>query len=122
MHNHLIDKMNGTDGPGGAVARDACAQPDETSRQKVRGAVDAAQEVIARCWPLGTFIYRNPLQGLEYLPFEEAVREGQRLFGGVGYPNNEAYRAIYRACIFLYLTVYKRVVAFFDCMFLNLFF
>jgi len=65
--------------------------------QSIRTLVDQASATIARCWPLRTFIYRNPLQGFEQLPFDEAVRQGKRLFGGRGYLPNDTYRALARA-------------------------
>jgi hypothetical protein len=65
--------------------------------QSIRLLVDQGSATIARCWPLRTFVYRNPLQGLEQLPFNEAVRQGERLFGGRGYLPNDAYRALARA-------------------------
>ena len=43
-----------------------------------------------------TFAYRNPLRGLEHLPFDEALRQGQHLLGGNGYLSNEDYRQLHR--------------------------
>jgi hypothetical protein len=60
-------------------------------RSRVRNAADA----IAPVWPLKTFIACNPLQGFEGLPFEEAVKEGEALFGGRGYRPAEEYRKRY---------------------------
>jgi len=37
-------------------------------------------QLIAPTWPLAGAVACNPLQGLEYLPFAKAVKEGQRLF------------------------------------------
>jgi len=51
-----------------------------------------AGEPISYFWPMRSFIHHNPLQGLEHLPFERAVAEGQRLFHGRGY----LPRAIYQ--------------------------
>ena len=65
--------------------------------QSIRTLAYQASAAIARCWPLRTFIYRNPLQGFEQLPFDEAVRQGKRLFGGRGYLPNDTYRALARA-------------------------
>lgn len=60
-------------------------------RSRVRNAADA----IAPVWPLKTFIACNPLQGFEGLPFEEAVKEGEALFGGRGYRPAHEYRKRY---------------------------
>jgi uncharacterized protein YbcC (UPF0753/DUF2309 family) len=40
--------------------------------------VASAADVVAPVWPLKTFIAVNPLQGLENLPFEQAVLEAER--------------------------------------------
>ncbi|MGH7273679.1 MAG: putative inorganic carbon transporter subunit DabA, partial [Nitrospiria bacterium] len=69
----------------------------ESERQDICILVNRAGEGIARCWPLRSFIYRNPLQGFEHLPFDEAVRQGRALFGGQGYLPNETYRSFYHA-------------------------
>ena len=50
-------------------------------RADVQAMVSNAAQCIAPVWPLETFIACNPLQGLESLPFEEALLEGRRLFG-----------------------------------------
>ncbi|KAB7731513.1 DUF2309 family protein [Rudanella paleaurantiibacter] len=47
----------------------------------MQDAVSRAGRVLAPVWPLKTFIACNPLQGLESMPFEQALREGTRLFG-----------------------------------------
>jgi hypothetical protein len=41
------------------------------------------------------FVAQNPLQGFEYLPFDRALRDAQRLLEGQGYLSNEAFRRIY---------------------------
>ncbi len=46
--------------------------------------VASASDIIAPVWPLKTFIAVNPLQGLESLPFEQAVQESERLRSLVG--------------------------------------
>lgn len=40
--------------------------------------VASAADVVAPVWPLKSFIAVNPLQGLEHLPFEQAVLEADR--------------------------------------------
>ncbi len=68
----------------------------ESQRMELRSHVNLAGDVVARLWPMRTFISRNPLQGFEHLPFEEGVQEGERLFGGRGYLPEDFYRAAYR--------------------------
>jgi len=65
-------------------------------RDQVRRIVLNASEPIAPFWPMRTMVAQNPLHGLEYLPFDEAVRKGKDLLGGNGYLANEEYRQFYR--------------------------
>jgi uncharacterized protein YbcC (UPF0753/DUF2309 family) len=55
---------------------------------KLSALIANASEHLAPYWPLRSFIAVNPLQGLEQLPFEQAVAEGAARFGGRGYPND----------------------------------
>ncbi len=68
----------------------------DTQRMELRSYVNLAGDVVARLWPMRTFISRNPLQGLERLPFEEAVERGEFLFGARGYLAEEFYREAWR--------------------------
>lgn len=65
--------------------REVQSMPTLTTSKKQRADVQAMVSNAAQClapvWPLETFIACNPLQGLESLPFEEALLEGRRLFG-----------------------------------------
>jgi uncharacterized protein YbcC (UPF0753/DUF2309 family) len=69
----------------------------DTRRMELRGVVRLAGEVIAKYWPMRTFIHHNPLHGLEYLPFHEAVRRGQKFLGGRGYLSGATFRAYLRS-------------------------
>ncbi|RIV17712.1 DUF2309 domain-containing protein [Fibrisoma montanum] len=51
-----------------------------TGRAEIRTKVANAATLLSPVWPLRTFIACNPLQGLEALPFEEALADGARLF------------------------------------------
>ena len=53
-------------------------------RGQVRQIVLNASEAIAPFWPMRTMVAQNPLHGLEYLPFDQAVRKGKELLGGNG--------------------------------------
>ncbi|MCE9536943.1 MAG: DUF2309 domain-containing protein, partial [Nitrospirae bacterium] len=68
----------------------------DTQRMELRSYVNLAGEVVARLWPMRTFISRNPLQGLEQFSFGEAVRRGEELFGGRGYLSCDTYREAFR--------------------------
>ena len=65
-------------------------------RDQVRQTVFNASEPIAPFWPMRTMVAQNPIHGLEYLPFDQAVRKGKDLLGGNGYLANEEYRQFYR--------------------------
>ena len=69
----------------------------ETRRMELRGIVRLAGEVIARYWPMRTFVHHNPFHSLEYLPFDETIRRGRRFLGGQGYLSGETYRAYLRS-------------------------
>ena len=69
----------------------------ESRRMELRGVVRLAGEVIAQYWPMRTFVHHNPLHGLEYLPFEEAVRRGKQFMGGNGYLPSHLYRGYLRS-------------------------
>ncbi|MDF2459937.1 MAG: uncharacterized protein K0S79_2353, partial [Nitrospira sp.] len=64
---------------------------------ELRGIVKLAGEVIARYWPMRTFVHHNPLHSLEYLPFEETVRRGKQFMGGNGYLPSRMYRQYLRS-------------------------
>ena len=63
---------------------------------QVRQIVLDASESIAPFWPMRTMVAQNPIHGLEYLPFDQAVRKGKDLLGGNGYLTNEEYRQFFR--------------------------
>ena len=72
--------------------------PDlESRRMELRGVVRLAGEVIAQYWPMRTFVHHNPLHGIEYLPFEEAVKRGKQFMGGNGYLPSHLYREYLKA-------------------------
>ncbi len=68
----------------------------QEERDCLRLAVIQAQEFIAPFWPMKTMIAQNPIHGLEYLPFDQAVQKGQQFLGGKGYLPNEEYRQLYK--------------------------
>ena len=56
--------------------------------------IEEAVEPVSQFWPMKGFVSHNPLQGLEHLPFDEAVREAKHLFGAEGYLPVEEYRGL----------------------------
>ena len=61
-------------------------------RTQLRELVQRSSKIIAYFWPMCNFVHHNPLHGLEYLHFEEAVRRGHQLLGGKGYLSCELFR------------------------------
>ncbi|WP_336022981.1 DUF2309 domain-containing protein [Halobellus salinisoli] len=58
----------------------------------IRDSIEQAKRAVGRTWPLHSFVTANPLSGFEDRPFHEAVREGERLYGGQGYPSASVFR------------------------------
>ena len=65
-------------------------------RDQIRQIVLNASEPVPPFWPMRNMVAQNPIHGLEYLPFDKAVRKGKDLLGGNGYLSNEEYRQFYR--------------------------
>lgn len=65
-------------------------------RERVRGLIREASEPVAHFWPMKRMVSRNPIQGLEHLPFDQAVGQARRLLGGRGYLSVAEYRHFHR--------------------------
>ena len=70
--------------------------PSESQRIELRSLVNLSCEPVSHFWPMKTFIHHNPLHGLEDLPFEKAVNEGQRFLRGRGYLANSENRKFFK--------------------------
>ena len=57
--------------------------------------IEEAVEPVSQFWPMKGFVSHNPLQGLEHLPFDEAIRQAKHLFGAEGYLPIEEYRGFF---------------------------
>ncbi len=68
----------------------------QEERIHLRQVIEEASEPIAPFWPMRTMVAQNPIHGLEYLPFDQAVQKGKELLGGNGYLANEKYQQFYR--------------------------
>ena len=64
----------------------------EADRSRVRADAEVAGSVIAKSWPLETFIAVNPLRSLEQERFEEAVRIAGQTLGARGTMSEGWYR------------------------------
>jgi len=62
----------------------------------IRTLTFVAGEVVPFFWTMRNFIHHNPLHELEHLPFEKAVEEGRRIFGGRGFLRRRDYRRLYK--------------------------
>jgi uncharacterized protein len=80
-----------------SMAQTAATQYSETQRMELRALILLASEIIADYWPMRTFVHHNPLHGLEYLHFEEAVSRARRLLDGKGYLSVEVFRDYFRS-------------------------
>ncbi|MDF9747420.1 DUF2309 domain-containing protein [Natrinema salsiterrestre] len=66
---------------------------DHTSdRRRIDDSIDRAADALGSVWPLHSFVTANPLSGFEDEPFHRAVADGERLFGGRGYPRPSVFR------------------------------
>ena len=69
--------------------------PSESQQIELRSLVNLSCEPISHFWPMKTFIHHNPLHGLEHLPFEKAIKEGQRFLTGQGYLSSKENRKFF---------------------------
>lgn len=83
---HWLDLLRGTEGRRG---------PAGEERERLRAQVAQARKVLPPKGPIHGFVAQNPLQGFEYLPFDRAVTQAQRLLGSQGYLSNEEFRRLY---------------------------
>jgi uncharacterized protein YbcC (UPF0753/DUF2309 family) len=83
--------MTTTNAPTARNADTARIPPERLAR--IRALASQAADIVAPVWPLERFVAVNPLKGLEDRPFQAAVREGARLFGGRGFLPLTHYQA-----------------------------
>jgi len=57
--------------------------------------IEEAVQPVSQFWPMKGYVSHNPLQGLEHLPFDDAVRQAKHLFGADGYLPIDDYRGCY---------------------------
>ena len=79
------------------MAQLAVSPYSESQRMELRTLIRLASEVVSYYWPMRTFVHHNPLHGLEYLPFEKALQEGEKILGGRGYLAGAIFRHYVRA-------------------------
>ncbi|GAB6065937.1 YbcC family protein [Aquifex pyrophilus] len=57
----------------------------------IRSLVNVSAEPISFFWPMRNFVHHNPLHELEHLPFEEAVKLGEKIFKGRPFLSRKDY-------------------------------
>ncbi|MFB6109130.1 MAG: DUF2309 domain-containing protein [Haloplanus sp.] len=62
------------------------------SIEATHDAIERAAASVGSVWPIHSFVTANPLSGFEDRSFAEAVAQGERLFGGRGYPSADTFR------------------------------
>ncbi|ELZ06886.1 DUF2309 domain-containing protein [Natrialba aegyptia] len=87
---------------GDARAEQALQQSDQAAdhhgtrpdadQDPIATTIERAVERVGAVWPLYSFVTANPLSGFEDQPFHRAVADGERLFGGRGYPHPDIFR------------------------------
>lgn len=70
----------------------AAGPPLSEQDARLREAVLHAAHLLPAQGPIGVFIHHNTLHAFEHLPFDEAVREGSRVFGCEPYLSEDRYR------------------------------
>lgn len=61
--------------------------------ETLKSIIEQATHLLPTQGPISVFIHHNPLHAFEDLPFDEAVLEGLRKFGGQPYLSEDRYRA-----------------------------
>lgn len=85
----LVDLSNGAPAFSNLSQDD---KPKQSRRDKLRRAVEHAAHLLPMQGPIGAFVHHNTLHAFEDLPFEQAVIEASRRFGGEPYMTEAAYR------------------------------
>lgn len=79
------------DAPRGDCNGSPVAGP--SNRERLTKILDWVGELLPAQGPISAFVFLNPLQALEDLPFDVGVRRGARLFGTQPYMTEDYYRA-----------------------------
>ncbi len=64
-------------------------------KARLRREIEEAAQPVSQFWPMKGFVSHNPLQGLEHLPFDEAVQQAKHLIGADGYLPVGEYRELF---------------------------
>ena len=67
----------------------------EGRRKHLQHEVHHYSHMLSPQGPITTFVHHNTLHGFQHLPFEQAIKEANRIVGGRGYLANEDYRRFY---------------------------
>ncbi|RPI84293.1 MAG: DUF2309 family protein, partial [Planctomycetaceae bacterium] len=78
------------DSPGSGASADPSADT-ESAVEDLKILLKEIAELLPAQGPISAFVFLNTLQGLEELPYDEAVAKGARLFGCEAYLSEERY-------------------------------
>lgn len=62
----------------------------------IQKCIAEASQVIGKTWPLYSFVTSNPLAGYEQMPFEEAVKQAEKLLNANVYPEASLFRQAWK--------------------------
>ncbi|QKJ61667.1 DUF2309 domain-containing protein [Flavobacterium sp. M31R6] len=62
----------------------------------IQKCIAEASQVIGKTWPLYSFVTSNPLAGYEQMPFEEAVKQAEKLLDANVYPEAAFFRQAWK--------------------------
>ena len=62
------------------------------SKQNIVKGINEATQFLGKTWPLYSFVTSNPLAGYEKLPFVEAIKKAEKLFGSKGLPEAKVFK------------------------------
>lgn len=67
-----------------------------SEREQLIEVVEHLGHLLPSQGPITTFVHHNTLHGLQHLPFDQAVAEGEAFYGAQGYWAADLMRALYR--------------------------
>ena len=77
------------------MSGDALATEDAEERRALREAVERVAHLLPAQGPISVFIHHNLLHAFESAPFEDAVAQAARIYGGEPYWPAERYRELF---------------------------
>jgi uncharacterized protein YbcC (UPF0753/DUF2309 family) len=88
----LVEEREDSVQQPGSTDTGTSAADRQSQLEHLNQAIRHAAELLPSQGPITAFVFLNPLQGLEHLPFDQAVQEGGRLFSCHPYLTEQQYR------------------------------